>query len=168
MKAGDRSRRPNAAPQAAALSEPTVTRHDDLPATEAALVGRGLDAANAAAAPLHEVRSLACFARQADGSVIGGAIGRSWGGCAELQQLWVDPAQRGRGLGTRLLHEFEAAAAARGATTIFLETFSFQAPGLYRAQGYEVAHAHAVYPHGIVRLLMVRRLGTADATAHPS
>lgn len=147
------------------MPEVTLTRHDGLPAAEAAVVDQGLGEANAAAAPLHEVQALACFVRTADGTVIGGAVGRTWGRCAELQQLWVDPAQRGRGLGTRLLREFEAAAGLRGATEFYLETFSFQAPGFYRALGYEVAHEHAVYPHGIVRYLMVRRVGTEEAAA---
>jgi hypothetical protein len=39
--------------------------------------------------------------------------------------------------------------------TFYLETFNFQAPGLYAALGYEVAYEHAVYPHGIVRYCMV-------------
>ncbi len=147
----------------AALSQVTLTRHDVLPAAEAAVVDRGLGQANAAAAPLHEVRPLACFARHADDAVIGGAVGRTWGPCAELQQLWVDPAHRRGGLGARLLREFESAAGGRGVTDVYLETFSFQAPDFYRALGYEVAHAHAVYPHGIVRYLMVRRLLPVEA-----
>jgi ribosomal protein S18 acetylase RimI-like enzyme len=136
----------------------TVTRHDGLPAAETAIVDQGLGRANDAAAPLHEVRALSCFARAPDGAVLGGAVGRTWGSCAELQQLWVDPAHRGQGLGARLLQEFEAAAGARGATRSFLHTFSFQAPGFYRARGYEVAFEQTDYPHGIVRYLMVRRL----------
>jgi ribosomal protein S18 acetylase RimI-like enzyme len=143
----------------ASAADITLTHHDELPAAETALVDRGLGAANAAVAPLHEVRSLACFARSAGGAVIGGAVGRTWGRCAELQQLWVDGPHRGRGIGRRLLREFEAAAARRDATEVFLETFSFQAPHFYRVLGYEVAYEHAVYPHGIVRMLMRRRTG---------
>ena len=60
-------------------------------------------------------------------------------------------------LGTRLVREFESAAKDRGCLTFYLETFNFQAPGLYAALGYEVAYEHAVYPHGIVRYCMVRK-----------
>ena len=47
-----------------AASVASISMHDDLPADDAAVVDAGLDAANAAAAALHEVRPLACFARQ--------------------------------------------------------------------------------------------------------
>lgn len=134
----------------------TECEGDDIPREAALRVDQGLGEANDAAAPLHEVVPLACFARDAAGTVIGGALGRRWGACCELQQLWVDPAWRRRGLGTQLLVRFEARARTHGCRTFYLETFSFQAPTLYRALGYAVAHEHAVYPHGIVRLLMVK------------
>ena len=140
-----------------------ITRHDDPPHADAARVDHGLGEFNAAAAPLHEVQTLACFARLASGEVVGGAVGRTWGRCCELQQLWVEAPRRRGGLGTRLVRDFEAAAQQRGCTIFYLETFTFQAPGLYRALGYEVVHEHAVYPHGIVRYLMVRTAGPDSA-----
>jgi ribosomal protein S18 acetylase RimI-like enzyme len=132
------------------------TVHDDLPAQETRLVDEGLGGFNDQAAPLHEVRPLSCFARLASGEVVGGAIGRTWGPCCELQQLWVEPAYRRHGAGARLVRDFEARAQARGCETFYLETFNFQAPEFYRALGYEVRYEHAVYPHGIVKYLMVR------------
>ncbi|MEQ1686218.1 MAG: GNAT family N-acetyltransferase [Burkholderiaceae bacterium] len=137
--------------------KPTITVHDALPEAEAALVDDGLDTSNAAAAPLHDVRPLACFARLPDGAVVGGAIGRTWGTCCELQQLWVEPARRRQGLGADLVKAFEAHAAARGCTAYYLETFSFQAPSLYRSLGYEVALALEGFAPGIVKYMMVRR-----------
>lgn len=135
-----------------------LTRHDELPAAEAAVVDRGLGEANDKAAPLHEVRPLSCFARDGGGRTVGGAICRTWGSCCELLQLWVHPAVQGQGIGRALVREFEAAASTRGCVTCFLETFSFQAPDFYRALGYEIAYGHTVYPHAIVRYTMVRRL----------
>ncbi len=132
------------------------TVHDDLPAHESRLVDEGLGSFNDQAAPLHEVRPLSCFARLASGEVVGGAIGRTWGLCCELQQLWVEPQFRRHGAGSRLLRDFEARAQARGCEVFYLETFSFQAPEFYRALGYEVRYEHAVYPHGIVKYVMVR------------
>lgn len=137
----------------------TITRHDHLPPEETALVDTGLGDANDAAAPLHEVRPLSCFARDEAGEVVGGAVGRRWGRCCELLQLWVRPELRRQGLGARLVREFEAQGLLHGCTHFYLETFSFQAPSLYRSLGYEVTHEHAVYPHGIVKLLMVRVIG---------
>ena len=105
---------------------------------------------------MHDVRHLSCFARLPDGNVIGGAIGRTWGSCCELQQLWVADAHRRQGFGTRLIEEFERAAEARGCRTFYLETFSFQAPALYRSLGYEVKAAFAGFPDGIIKYMMVR------------
>lgn len=133
-----------------------ITTHDDLPRHEAELVDRGLGEANDAAAPLDEVRPVSAFARTTAGDVVGGAVGRRWGACCELQQLWVDPAHRGKGVGSRLVRAFEAHARGHGCSRFYLETFSFQSPGLYRALGYTVAFEHAVYPHGIVKFVMVK------------
>lgn len=139
------------------MEDLAISIHDELP-PEAALIDQGLGIANDRAAPLHEVRALSCFARDAAGEVIGGAIGRRWGSCCELQQLWVAAEQRRRGTGRRLVEAFEAHARTHGCTSFYLETFSFQAPALYRSLGYDVAHAHAVYPHGIVKYLMVKQI----------
>ena len=150
-----------AAPAAAAKPAAqgiTYTRHDNLPEAESRVVDEGLGAANDRAAPLHEVQPLSCFARLASGEVVGGAVGRSWGNCCELQQLWVEPGHRRQGIARSLIEAFEAHARTRGCRTFYLETFNFQAPELYRSLGYRVSHQHAVYPHGIVKYLMVREL----------
>jgi ribosomal protein S18 acetylase RimI-like enzyme len=139
-----------------------IQAHDGLPPSETALVDAGLGAANEAAAPLHEVRPLSCFARTADGRVVGGAVGRRWGACCELQQLWVDPAHRRQGIATRLIDAFERHAQGLGCTSFYLETFSFQSPALYESLGYRVAYRHAVYPHDIVKLVMVKQVDEAD------
>jgi GNAT superfamily N-acetyltransferase len=135
--------------------------HQDPPADLLAIVDAGLGEANAAAAPLHEVHPLACAAHDASGRLIGGAVGRTWGACAELQQLWVEPASRRQGQGAALLRAFERAAAARGARLAYLETFSFQAPALYRRAGWQVALAIEGFAPGIVKLVMTRALDEA-------
>lgn len=140
----------------------TLTVHDSLPPDETRLVDEGLGAANDLAAPLHEVRPISCFVRAPDGAVVGGAVGRRWGRCCELQQLWVAPEHRRQGIGARLVRAFERHAFSHGCTISYLETFNFMAPSLYRALGYAVAHTHGVYPHGIERYLMVRTLAAAD------
>ena len=129
----------------------SLTSHDDHPAQESAFVDAGLGRANAAAAPLHEVQQLACSARSASGAVVGGALGRWWGRCCELQQLWAEPSVRRQGIGARLVRAFEAQAVLHGCRSFYLETFSFQAPALYRALGYEVDYERNCFPHGIVK-----------------
>lgn len=139
------------------MSEPlSITLHDEPMRDDARVVDEGLGASNEAAAPLHEVQPLSCFARLPDGTVVGGAVGRTWGACCELQQLWVDPAHRGEGLGTRIVKSFEARAAARGCTVFYLYTFSFQARPFYERLGYEAKFEIHGFAPGIVKYTMLR------------
>jgi N-acetylglutamate synthase-like GNAT family acetyltransferase len=95
-------------------------------------------------------------ARTETGRVVGGAVGRWWGQCCELQQLWVETSYRRRGIGTQLIQAFEARAREQGCSTFYLETFSFQTPRLYELLGYTVAYEHKVHPHDIVKYIMVK------------
>jgi ribosomal protein S18 acetylase RimI-like enzyme len=131
---------------------------DEIDAEAAGVVDRGLGDFNAAAAPLHEVRPLACFARVPDGSVIGGVVGRTWGLCCELQQLWVDPAYRRRGIASQLVRAFEIRGRERGCRSVYLETFSFQAPALYRLLGFTVRLELQGFAPGIAKFVMVHEL----------
>lgn len=60
-------------------------------------------------------------------------------GLGELKRMYVDPAQRGRGLAKALLQFLEAQAIARGCRAFALETGYLQAEalGLYERAGYE-------------------------------
>ena len=147
-----------------ALESLTFTVHDDVPADDGRVVDQGLGDWNDAAAPLHEVQRLSCFVREPGGTLIGGAVGRTWGACCELQQLWVAPASRKQGIGARLVREFERKARSRGCSVFYLETFSFQAPSLYRALGYRVAFELGGFPDGIVQYVMLR---TVDGAPRP-
>lgn len=136
----------------------TLTAHEAIPREDALVVDEGLGEYNDRAAPLHRVRPLACFARAGDGRVIGGAIGRTWGYHAELQQLWVEEAHRGQGIATRLLERFHAEAGTRGCTFFYLETWTFQAVGFYRGLGYETAFVLEDVGPGYDKHVMVRRV----------
>ena len=59
----------------------------------------------------------------------------------------------------------QALAAQRGCTVFYLETFSFQAPALYRRLGYEVAASVAKEAHATGRSLreVVLARGLLDA-----
>lgn len=130
----------------------------------AAVVDNGIGTFNDAAAPLHEVRGLFVFARAADGAVLGGAIGRTWGQNCELQQLWVTEELRRRGLGRELLRHFEAETRRRACTLIYLETWSFQAPRFYEKLGYRGVLELAGFGPGLVKYTMHKHLAL-EATA---
>lgn len=122
-------------------------------------IDAGLEQHNYAAAPLSEVKQLAAFAAEASGQVVGGAIGRTWGKCCELLQLWVAPEHRTAGVGSRLLQEFEAHARARGCNTFYLTTLSYQAPDFYQRHEYVVLAQITGYPNGITKYLMHKTEG---------
>jgi ribosomal protein S18 acetylase RimI-like enzyme len=134
------------------------TEHQDVPQAEAGIVDAGLDAANQQTTALQDVRGLSVFARRADDEVIGGAVGRTWGDCCELQELWVAPELRNQGLASTLLGHFEKLASQRGCRLLYLYTFSFQAPGFYRKHGYEVAFCLRGFSQGVEKYMMQKPL----------
>lgn len=144
------------------MSDVAITTHDDIPPGDAAVVDAGLGAFNDAAAPLHEVRPLSCFARDARGAVVGGVVGRTWGAAAEILQLWVADAERRRGIGHRLVRTFESRAAGRGCRTCYLETLSFQAPAFYASLGYRVVFELRELPYGIIKFTMLRDIAPVE------
>jgi len=146
------------------ISEPLTWSVHDVPSpSDAFIVDAGLEASNLAAAPLFDVQPLACFAYSPSGSVVAGALGRTWGACCELQQLWVEPALRRNGIASRLVRLFEERATARGCRIYYLETFSFQSPAFYRILGYEPSLELRGFPCGIVKYVMTKTIGAAVA-----
>jgi ribosomal protein S18 acetylase RimI-like enzyme len=131
---------------------------DDTSAPDADRVDQGLDAFNRALPALALVRPLCCSGRLTSGQCVGGALARTWGAACELQQLWVDEPWRGRGLGSELVRLVEAEARARGCVSVYLDTFSFQAPGFFRRLGYVTALTIEGFPEGITKFLMTKRL----------
>jgi mannose-6-phosphate isomerase-like protein (cupin superfamily)/ribosomal protein S18 acetylase RimI-like enzyme len=126
------------------------------------VVDAGLDDYNHAAAPLRDVSPVSVLAAERSGNVVGGALGRTWGLCCELLQLWVAAEYRRKGVGSRLLTEFEQHARARGCSVFYLTTLSFQAPAFYRKRGYGVLAEIRGYPGGIVKYLM-QKMARPDA-----
>jgi ribosomal protein S18 acetylase RimI-like enzyme len=135
---------------------PSYAEFDQPPPELAQAVDDGLDRHNRQAAPLGDVKPLGAFARDGEGRTIGGAVGRTWGRCCELQQLWVDADHRERGIAFELLRRFEARAAGRGCDVFYLTTLSFQAPGFYRRHGYSALGEIRGYPQGIAKYLMIK------------
>lgn len=134
----------------------TFSDFDDPPQASVLAVDNGLELHNQAAAPLSEVRPLASFASESSGRVIGGAVGRTWGKCCELLQLWVEPTYRAQGVASRLLQQFEERAAGRGCSVFYLTTLSFQAPQFYRKHGYVSIAEISGYPNDIAKYLMYK------------
>lgn len=137
----------------------SIETFDFHPELECGVVDAGIGQFNDQAAPLHEVKPLACVARSGGTTVMGGASGRRWGECAEIQQLWVAEHSRGLGVGSRLMDALETLARSHGCKSFFLETFSFQALDFYRKRGYNIAYENRLFPHGIVKYHMTKHVG---------
>ena len=136
----------------------TFSDCDDPPQASILAVDNGLELHNHAAAQLSDVKPLASFASESSGQVIGGAVGRTWGKCCELLQLWVEPAYRARGVASRLLKRFEERAEGRGCSVFYLTTLSFQAPEFYRKHGYVSIAEICGYPNDIAKYLMYKEV----------
>jgi len=77
------------------------------------------------------------FARDEGGRVLAGISGIVWGGCCELQAMWVDEALRGRGLARSLMAAAEEEARRRGCALVVFHAYDLLAAGLYERLGYD-------------------------------
>ncbi|MXP78052.1 GNAT family N-acetyltransferase [Lachnospiraceae bacterium WCA-9-b2] len=122
----------------------------------------GLVAYNLTCVPATQEELFVDLSRKAvskSGEIMGGIIARMYcWGCVDVDALWVSEKYRGIGLGKTLLSQVEASARKKGACLIHLDTFDFQARGLYESQGYEVFGVLKNCPPGHERYYMKKCL----------
>ncbi len=91
----------------------------------------------------------AIFAHDKAGRLIGGMHGWLHFGWFHLENAWVDESMRHHGVGSQLLSACEQFAIAHGVHKARTNTGSFQAPGFYKKNGYEIfAELDIVAPDG--------------------
>lgn len=112
---------------------------------------------NMATTGIRDGRGLTITARDAQGEIVGGLSGFTWGGMGKVRLLWVRDDARGQGLGSRMLAAAEAEIRARGCGQVVLETHSFQAPDFYQALGYRIVGTVDDYPVGFRYYMLVKR-----------
>lgn len=93
---------------------------------------------NVAQTDIDDGKPFAVFFRSKRGEIFAGVSGETWGGCCEIDYLWVHKDMRRRGYGSKLLLAVEREAVARGCRQVVLNTYSFQVPEFYRKFGYQV------------------------------
>ena len=119
-----------------------------------------LDDHNAAATGRSDQRELTVQVRDADGDLLAGLSGWTWGTCAGVAMVWVREDARGEGWGARLLQAAEGAARERGCVQLLVSSFTFQAPEFYRRQGYvEFARSEGIPVEGSADVHLVKHLG---------
>lgn len=69
-------------------------------------------------------------------AIVGGVVGETYFGWMFVSLLWVSEKYRGKGWGRSLMGSAEKEARKRGVRHVYLDTFSFQAPGFYKKLGY--------------------------------
>ena len=85
------------------------------------------------------------------GTPVGGLTARIGYSRMFVELLYVPDTLRGQGLGEQLMRQAEALARESGCTGIWLDTFSFQAPGFYKKLGYDEFGILTDYPPGFTR-----------------
>lgn len=83
-----------------------------------------------------EAEYLSIFLRDESGAVVAGIYGWTAYGWLRIDVLWVQENLRGQGLGKQLLAAAEAEGIRRGCQFATLDSFSFQAPEMYKKLGY--------------------------------
>lgn len=109
------------------------------------------------AGPLSYTRTVLSV-RDGKGRVLGGLILQSYWRESYIELLWLSARARGTGFGSRLIKEAERHARRRGSRLIHVNTYSFQAPGFYKKQGYRRFGGISGSPQGESRYFYVKRL----------
>jgi GNAT superfamily N-acetyltransferase len=116
----------------------SMTEADD--DADRAFIRQQLRAYNAATMPQfygvdRAVPALNIYIRDSHNRLVGGVTAEIHWDWLNIEYLWVDEAQRGQGLGARLVRSLEAEAQAHGCCHATLTTFDFQARGFYEKFG---------------------------------
>ncbi|MBL6455895.1 GNAT family N-acetyltransferase [Belnapia sp. T6] len=120
-------------------------------------VGSGLGAYNRAAYGRLRGRARWILARDEAGAVEAGAKCEIAWGWLYVDWLWVAEARRGQDLGTAMLAAAEALAREAECLGVHLNTWSFQAPGFYRKQGFTEVGRVEDMPPGTTRYWFAKR-----------
>jgi GNAT superfamily N-acetyltransferase len=118
---------------------------------------KGLLDYNARAAGKDKYRPLTITLRRGK-DIVGGVTGSSWMGWLYVEVLWIADKFRGQGLGISLMKRAEAEARKRGVRNVYLNSFSFQAPGFYKKLGYREFGRLKNFPPGHTRIWMKKAL----------
>jgi GNAT superfamily N-acetyltransferase len=129
------------------------------PESEAA-IGAALIAFNRAQVPQFAApRTIGLTLRDPQtGQIDGGMTARISFNWLFIEMLVVPERLRGQGVGRQLMAQAETVAREAGCDGIWLDTFTFQAPGFYAKLGYSVFGEITNYPPGASRYFLQKLL----------
>lgn len=118
-----------------------------------------LIAYNASKVGAPRYRPLVLSARDAKGRLVGGLVGQLYWNVLYIELLWVIERARGEGIGRGLLAAAERLARKARKDLVYLNTYTFQAPGFYKKLGFRSIGRIRDYPRGESRIFLVKILG---------
>ncbi|AQQ51873.1 GNAT family N-acetyltransferase [Planococcus lenghuensis] len=104
------------------------------------------------------VEEVSFITRNEEGEIIGGITGTAFWQHLHIDFLWVNPEMRGRQIGEKLISRMEEHALEKGYRLMVVDTFSFQAPGFYRKQGFREFGVIEDHPAGHSQHFFEKRL----------
>jgi GNAT superfamily N-acetyltransferase len=127
-----------------------------------AVIRGGLTEYNTEEAGYRDSRPLGILVSDPEtGEVIGGLLGRTSMGRFFVDLFFLPESLRKNRIGSRIIRKAEDEAKRRGCSRAVLFTVTFQAPGFYERQGYEVLGRIECDPPGHTRICMTKRLDAA-------
>lgn len=138
-------------------SDKLLLQIGDAPEIEAYLSERIYEF-NSKATGYFDGESFSATLRDASEAIQAGIYGYTWGGCCYITYLWVEEAQRGKGIGAALLVAAEEHARKRDCKVMLLATHSFQAPAFYERLGYRQEALLNDHPVGHASLYFAKSL----------
>jgi|GEM_PF-424515 len=131
---------------------------DDEYAQVAALLEARIIEYNEAVTGYRDGRWIGGVMTNEEGEVVAGFNGHTWGGCCQIDHVWVHESLRGQGIGSRLMDSAETEARSRGCDQLVLSSHDFQAPGFYMKRGYIRIGVVEGRPRGHSNVLLVKAL----------
>jgi GNAT superfamily N-acetyltransferase len=132
---------------------------DEPSAADESVIRDGLSAYNFEKAGYRDQRPLAILVSDPEsGDIVGGLLGGTSFGLLRIDRFFLPESLRKQGLGTRIINAAEEEGRQRGCTRALLTTLSFQAPGFYKRQGWEVLAELEGIPPAPSRFLMTKKL----------
>jgi GNAT superfamily N-acetyltransferase len=125
------------------------------PARRAIIKGLRAFNADAAGKTAHQPLTLTVRHR---GKIVGGLAAETYFGWMFVSLLWIEAKHRRAGVGRSLIERAETEARARGVNCVYLDTFSFQAPGFYQKLGYRQFGQLDEFPKGHSRFWLTKTL----------
>jgi len=110
-------------------------------------VFKGLRTSNVRVLGKFEYKRLAITLRHR-GTIVGGLVGEVYLGWMFVAALCVADDFRDKGFGSKIMKAAEKEARRRGVRNVYVDTFSFQAPGFYKKLGYREFGRLKSFPAG--------------------